>query len=88
MLHPRYSVVIPVYCSAPLLPTLVERLDAFFAHYPWSHEVIFVNDGSPDESWEVLERLKAERDDIVIIDLLPQLWTAQRCVLRAAARPR
>ena len=70
MLHPRYSVVIPVYCSAPLLPTLVERLDAFFAHYPWSHEVIFVNDGSPDESWEVLERLKAERDDIVIIDLL------------------
>ena len=63
--RPRYSVVIPVYRSASVLPALVERLDAFFAQHPWSREVIFVNDGSPDESWEVLEQIKEGRDDIV-----------------------
>ncbi|MBX7168561.1 MAG: glycosyltransferase family 2 protein [Pirellulales bacterium] len=68
--RPRYSIVIPVYRSAPLLPKLVERLDAFFAQHPYSHEYIFVNDGSPDESWQVLERLKQGRDELVIIDLL------------------
>jgi glycosyltransferase involved in cell wall biosynthesis len=67
---PTYSVVIPVYRSAPILPTLLERLDQFFATHPASHEIIFVNDGSPDESWEVLRRLKGSRHDVVIIDLM------------------
>jgi hypothetical protein len=36
------------------VPEVLERLDAFFAAHPYSHEIIFVNDGSPDESWKVL----------------------------------
>jgi len=68
--EPMYSIVIPVYRSAGSLPKLVERLDAFFSTHPMRHEVILVNDGSPDESWEVLQQLKQDRDDLVIIDLL------------------
>ncbi len=67
---PMYSIVIPVYRSAAILPKLIEQLDAFFNAHPMRHEVILVNDGSPDESWEVLQQLKQGRDDIVIIDLL------------------
>jgi glycosyltransferase involved in cell wall biosynthesis len=68
--RPTYSVVIPVYRSAATLPALLQRLDAFFAARPVAHEIIFVNDGSPDESWDVLRRLQAGRRDVVIIDLM------------------
>jgi len=64
------SVVIPVYRSATILPKTLERLDQFFAKHDYSHEIIFVNDGSPDNSWQVLKQLKGDRDDIVAIDLM------------------
>ncbi len=67
---PKISVVIPVYRSADILPKLVERLDAFFEQHALPHEYVMVNDGSPDNSWEVLVELKGDRDDIVLIDLL------------------
>ena len=55
-----YSVVIPVYGSAAILPDLVRRLDAFFDTHGHRKELIFVVDGSPDQSWQVLQRLKQE----------------------------
>ena len=69
-----YSVVVPVYGSAAILPDLVRRLDAFFDKHGYRKELIFVVDGSPDQSWQVLQRLKQqqskERTDIVLIDLM------------------
>ncbi|MCA8943319.1 MAG: glycosyltransferase, partial [Planctomycetes bacterium] len=47
------SIVIPVYRSEKILPKTLARLDAFFAANPMPHEIIFVNDGSPDDSWSV-----------------------------------
>ncbi|MBM80551.1 MAG: glycosyltransferase [Planctomycetaceae bacterium] len=67
---PMISVVIPVYRSATILPKTLERLDAFFAQHEYPHEIIFVNDGSPDDSWRVLRELKANRDDVIAIDLM------------------
>lgn len=67
---PKYSVVIPVYNSAAMLPELIERLDRFFAAHPYRHEYILVNDASPDGSWEVLCRLRSGRDDMTLIDLM------------------
>jgi len=67
---PKISVVIPVYRSAEILPKLIERLDGFFDQHALPHEYILVNDGSPDESWDVLMQLKGDRDDLIAIDLL------------------
>ena len=67
---PKISVVIPVYRSAEILPALIERLDAFFAQHALPHEYLLINDGSPDDSWEVLVRLKGDREDMIVIDLL------------------
>ena len=62
-----YSVVIPVYRSATILPKLLERLESFFAGRGLRHEIIFVNDGSPDNSWEVLRKLKEEKGNEIIL---------------------
>ncbi|QDT87619.1 glycosyltransferase family 2 protein [Gimesia chilikensis] len=66
----KFSIVIPVYKSAAILPRLIESLDIFFGEHRYLHEIILVNDGSPDESWDVLQQLKQGRDDLVIVDLL------------------
>lgn len=53
------SVVVPVFRSAPLLPTLVERLKNVLdaQQRPW--ELIMVDDASPDESYAVMRGLRA-----------------------------
>lgn len=48
------SVVIPVYNSSSILSELVARLEPVLAAYYFSYELILVNDGSKDDSWEVI----------------------------------
>ena len=54
---PGLSVVIPVYNSAQSLPPLMERLLRVLESLQLPFEVILVNDGSSDESWEVITQL-------------------------------
>jgi glycosyltransferase involved in cell wall biosynthesis len=54
------SVVIPVYCSALILSDLINRLEPVLMKIGGEFEVILVNDGSSDESWQVIQRLAAE----------------------------
>ena len=55
------TVVIPVYNESVLLPRSFERIRAFLRETAdVAADVVFVNDGSPDDSQAVLERLIAE----------------------------
>ena len=54
------SVVVPVYNSAESLPELVQRLDGVLAACTPVREVILVNDGSRDRSWDVICQLSAQ----------------------------
>jgi glycosyltransferase involved in cell wall biosynthesis len=51
------SIVIPVYNEAESLPALIARLIPVARAIDWNHELIFVNDGSTDETGKVLEKL-------------------------------
>jgi glycosyltransferase involved in cell wall biosynthesis len=56
--HPiRYSVVVPVYGNAETLPAVVDRLVEMAAELGGGLEAVFVVDGSPDDSFEVLRAL-------------------------------
>jgi len=50
------SVVIPVYNEAENIPPLLERLRAALAGWPGTAEFLFVDDGSSDETLEILKR--------------------------------
>ena len=54
------SVVIPVYRSEQTLDPLIERLAKVLPNVAESYEVVLVNDGSPDNSWAVIERLAGQ----------------------------
>ena len=56
--RPRVSVVIPLYNEAESLRELGERLEATLTKMTGgSYEVIFVDDGSRDNSYEVIREL-------------------------------
>ena len=56
---PHLSVVVPTFNERDNVTTLYKRLEATFGATPW--EVVFVDDNSPDGTWEVVRHL-AERD--------------------------
>ena len=63
------SVVVPLFNEEESLPELYAWIEGVMQDYGFSFEVIFVNDGSTDHSWEVIEQLKAQSDYIKGIKL-------------------
>ena len=54
------SVVVPLFNEAESLPELVAWIDRVARENSLSYEVIMVNDGSTDRSWEVVKELSAK----------------------------
>ena len=54
------SVVVPLYNEDESLPELYAWIERVMQANGFSFEVIFVNDGSTDRSWEVIEELQAK----------------------------
>ena len=63
------SIVIPVYNEAESLPTLHAELDVVLRTLGQSYEIIAVDDGSRDDSWQVLKDLAARDPHLVIVSL-------------------
>lgn len=62
----KLSAIIACYGDAPAVPIMYERLRAVFQKLGVAYEIIFVNDGSPDNAREVLSEL-ADRDSAVVV---------------------
>ena len=54
------SVVVPLFNEEESLPELYAWIERVMQANRFSFEVIFVNDGSTDRSWEVIEKLKTK----------------------------
>ena len=52
------SVVSPLYTEAETLPDLEAWIERVMKEHNFTYEIIFVNDGSTDNSWEVIEGLQ------------------------------
>lgn len=61
------SVVIPVYRSGRSLPELIVRLSKILDSFGGTNEIILVDDSSPDDTWSVLQDLKAQRPSLLRI---------------------
>ncbi|MGN0036696.1 MAG: glycosyltransferase family 2 protein [Bacteroidaceae bacterium] len=58
------SVVVPLYNEEESIPELYAWIDRVMQQNRFSYEVIFVNDGSTDRSWSVIEGLSAEHESV------------------------
>ena len=52
------SVVVPLYDEAESLPELAAWIDRVAREHAFSYEAILIDDGSDDDSWAVIRRLK------------------------------
>jgi glycosyltransferase involved in cell wall biosynthesis len=64
------SVVVPVYNSSDTLHLLVDELGKVLPTVAKEYELVLVNDGSPDDSWQVVEGLTKEHCWIRGVDLM------------------
>ncbi|MBF0975933.1 MAG: glycosyltransferase, partial [Bacteroidetes bacterium] len=60
----QISVIIPLYNEADSLPKLFEWIRRVMNENNFSYEVIFVDDGSDDASWSVIESFKQHYDNV------------------------
>ena len=58
------SVVVPLYNEEESLPELFAWIERVMKTHNFSYEVIFVNDGSTDRSWQIIEQLQAKSDKV------------------------
>jgi undecaprenyl-phosphate 4-deoxy-4-formamido-L-arabinose transferase len=80
------SVVVPVYNSSAVLPLLVTELETVLPKCSNGFELIFVNDASPDNSWDVICDLTRQHPWIRPINLMRNFGqhNALLCGIRAA----
>ncbi len=63
--HPHVSVIIPTYNESENIPLLLEKLSVALASLP--HEIIVVDDNSPDRTWEVAETISRTNPALRVI---------------------
>src|SRR5687768_647618 len=65
---PMLSIVIPVFNEAENLPTLHTRLTEALNHLGLDYELVLVDDGSKDQSPDILKRLESEDRRVVVVE--------------------
>ena len=58
------SVIIPLYNEAESLPELHAWIKRVMDEHHFSYEILFVNDGSTDDSWKVIEELHTAHPEV------------------------
>ena len=60
----QISVIVPLYNEEESLPKLFEWIDAVMTRHQFEYEVIFINDGSTDKSWKIIEQLHKQSNRV------------------------
>lgn len=58
------SVVVPLYNEEESLPELYAWIERVMDAHHFTYEVIFVNDGSTDHSWQIIEELSRKSKEV------------------------
>lgn len=58
------SIVVPLYNEEESLPELYKWIERVMKANAFSFEVIFVNDGSTDHSWQVIEDMSSKSENV------------------------
>ena len=58
------SVVVPLFNEEESIAELYEWIARVMAEHKFTYEIIFVNDGSTDHSWEVIESLAKQHPEV------------------------
>lgn len=63
-MQPDISIVIPLYNEEESLPELVAWIERVCTEHKYTHEVIMIDDGSTDDSWNVVTKLAEQYSSV------------------------
>ncbi|MDE5745878.1 MAG: glycosyltransferase family 2 protein, partial [Paramuribaculum sp.] len=58
------SVIVPLYNEAESLPELEQWIERVMKENSFTYEIIFINDGSTDDSWTVIKELAQKNPSV------------------------
>ena len=58
------SIVVPLFNEEESLPELCSWIDKVMKENNFSYEVLLIDDGSKDKSWEIIEKLKSDNSNL------------------------
>jgi glycosyltransferase involved in cell wall biosynthesis len=61
---PDVSIVVPLLNEEQSLRELADQITKALAETSYSYEILFIDDGSTDRSWEIVEQLSRNHDEI------------------------
>ncbi len=65
----KISIVVPVYYNSDTLEMLYADMKEKILGIIGDYEIVFVDDGSGDNSWEIMNKLRTQDDNIVCVRL-------------------
>ena len=71
------SIIIPLLNEQESLPELHQWIVKVMTTHNYSYEVIFIDDGSTDESWQIIEKLSKENTNVKGIQFLTNFGKSQ-----------
>ncbi len=71
------SIIIPLLNEQESLPELQQWIVKVMTTHNYSYEVIFIDDGSTDESWQIIEKLSKENTNVKGIRFLTNFGKSQ-----------
>jgi glycosyltransferase involved in cell wall biosynthesis len=67
-LEPAYSIVIPAYNESARLGASLEKILSYIEQQGWAAEVIVVNDGSSDDTADIVRRFAQKNPAVRLVD--------------------
>ncbi len=68
MPHPKYSIVIPAFNESGRIPATLDAVIACIRDNAWDAEIIVVNDGSTDNTAEIVRNIAADAPELRMIE--------------------
>ena len=65
----KLSIVVPVYWNSDTLMLLYEDMKEKILHKLEDYEIVFVDDGSGDNSWEIMNRIREMDQKVKLVKL-------------------
>ncbi|MDP3729002.1 MAG: glycosyltransferase family 2 protein [bacterium] len=78
------SVVVPVYNEEENIIRLIQKIKPILSTTPGNHEILFIDDGSKDKTYEVLQKCSQEDKSVKVIKFLKNF--GQTAALNAGFR--
>jgi len=73
----QLSIVIPLLNEVQSIPELQEWIERVMESTALTYEVIYIDDGSTDGSWDVLSSLSRKRDNLTVLKFLSNYGKSQ-----------